>query len=154
VRLQDGWDSGLRKIDKAIAFQNAAISAFQEEMHAEMERIKDSYKKRFEPIQNALGELRNARQSELAKIADSNPGLHPQVSLPIKDDMRAAEVLASYWQGDEIDRDHLLNSVRGLGDIEVYRQAHTYAVDLTKQGSPERAVVDAAIGKLWENSTK
>lgn len=149
MRLPEGWDSELRRIDEEVGKTVAVIQLLRDRMNAEIAAVKEKYQSRMP--HGRLEDLHAQKPEAWKRIRERHPIQHPERRDGFATYGEAAEVLAHYWQGEHINSQELLRGIAGAGNNVLNTRAYQFAENLTEPGSPERKYVDAAQKFLWKD---
>lgn len=148
MRLPPGWDNELRALDTQIKDVQKRQNDMRVKMEMELQRVRAAYDLEIIGNDGELSRLRGEKDLALGRIRDG-PGVNHPTRVKISNTRQAAEVLAHYWQGEEMDRETLLDGIAGMGIPGIYARASDFAANLTKPESDERKYVQVAQDHLW-----
>ncbi len=153
MRLPDGWDSELQVIGESESFaerENERLGTEMRQKVAPLEqkirRIERSYAGKMQDTSRFYQQ----REDEWARIREQYPIEHPPPKKRMKFNSEAATVLASYWMGEEIAEEKLIDQI--MSDPKFNVRAFEYATHLTEPDSPERSYVRKAQEFLWKDA--
>jgi hypothetical protein len=150
MRLPNGWDQELKSLDAKIKSYEDERDSLNRQMETELERVRESYRARM-PIDQLSG-LQVSKNNIWERIRSKHKIEHPKRTDKLTTVRQAAEVLAHYWQGEELDNQKLLDAICGFGDNTFNARAYQFASNLTAPNSPERQYVRSAQDFLWKDT--